>query len=428
MYKYFVGLILFAGVANAEINYSTFLSELGPFHHPKIALDNQGNLYLAGGDHIIKASPGMDILDEFEADVGISDIAVDNQGNIYLAGGIYAAAAVSKLTPEGELIYSIPLGGRGWEDYANAVAFDDEGNAYVAGSTDSDDFPIVNAFQPQIGGHGALNPSSDAFIAKISPEGEIPYSTYLGGEGGEVAWGLVVDGEGNATVVGQTSSQVFPTTEGALKTERQGLNDAFISRFNPQGQLIYSTLLGGSGADIGQGIAMDEQGSFYVMGRTVSQDFPLRFPLQRELRGRGDYFITKLTQGRIAYSTYLGGNGFEQGFYIDVNDRGEAFVGGTTSSTDFPLANPLQSQGNSGAFVAQLSAQGNRLLFSSYIGQGANLHGLKVDQNQLYLSGRTGSPDFPTTADAWQTDIGPGAYPASARLCTKSVGVTYGIF
>jgi hypothetical protein len=205
-------------------------------------------------------------------------------------------AFLTKLTPNGSrLLYSTYLGG-GESDQGFGIAVDDVGNAYVTGVTGSVDFPTVNAVQRHLRG------GSDAFVAKLTSNGrQLRYSTYLGGSG----------------------------------------FDGFFD-------------VGGTG------IAVDEVGHAYVTGVTESVDFPIVNAVQRHLRGGSDAFVAKLTpNGRqLRYSTYLGGSGFDQGNGVAVDDRGNAYVTGVTDSTDFPTVNAVQPalsfEGFTDAFVAKL--------------------------------------------------------------------------
>ena len=170
------------------------------------------------------------------------------------------------------------------------------------------------------------------------------YSTYLGGSGYDLGLGIAADASGNAYVIGDTSSTNFPTVN-PLQAGYGGGSDAFVAKVNATGSaLVYSTYLGGSGGDQGQGIAVDSSGNASVTGTTQSTDFPTANPLQAKLSGIGDAFVAKLNASglALAYSTYLGGSGNELGLGIAVDTSGNAYVTGFTQSTDFPTVNPLQ--------------------------------------------------------------------------------------
>ena len=170
------------------------------------------------------------------------------------------------------LVYSTYLGGA-FTDSGSGIAADANGNAYVAGWTDSHNFPTtLGAFQPTKTSVGV-----DAFVTKLNPAGTgLVYSTYLGGDGTDTGEGIAVDADGNAYVTGTTGSTNFPTTFGAVQpTFRGGFGDAFVTKLDPGGSaVVYSTYLGGSGREEGSGIALDVHRNAYVTGATRSADFP----------------------------------------------------------------------------------------------------------------------------------------------------------
>ena len=228
------------------------------------------------------------------------------------------------------------------------------------------------------------------------------YSTYLGGSSRDEGRGIAVDGQGFAYVTGWTSSNNFPT-----QIPYQGANaggiDAFVTKLSASGDsLVYSTYLGGSSDDEGHGIAVDAQGSAYVTGYTFSTDFPTQNPYQGANAGGSDAFVTKLSASgsSLGYSTYLGGSSDDNGHGIAVDAQGSAYVTGFTGSSDFPTQNPYQGAfaGYSDVFVTKLSTSGNSLVYSTYLGGSAYDHGrgIAVDgQGSAYLTGETYSTDFP---------------------------------
>src|SRR5882672_2006616 len=179
------------------------------------------------------------------------------------------------------------------EDGGQGIAVDSAGNAYLTGFTSSPHFPTASGAY-----QSALAGGFDAFVTKINPVGSAPlvYSTYLGGSGDDIGLGIAVDAAGNASLTGRTNSANFPTTPAAFQTVPGGSNDAFVTKLNTSGSvLIYSTYLGGSGDDVGQGIALDNSGNTYVAGYTTSTNFPTSLAaLQPTLAGPADAFVTKL--------------------------------------------------------------------------------------------------------------------------------------
>ncbi len=296
--------------------------------------------------------------------------------------------------------YSTLLGGSG-ADLATAIALDSKGAAYVAGFTESYDFPTAGAAQSANAG------GNDAFIAKLSPNGlSLVYCTYIGGSGDDRAAAIAVDSSGAAYVTGSTTSQNFPL-RGAAQSSPGGGRDAFALKLSPAGNtLIYSSYLGGSGPDTGNAIAVDSAGDAYIAGDTSSLNFPAG-GFQRSDKGGQDAFVAKLSPDgtRLVYSTYLGGTNTDHAAAIAVDATASAWVAGSTWSTNFPTAQAFQGAlaGGQDAFVARLSADGNALPFSSYLG-GANgataypeaAQAIALDaQGNAYLAGVTSSSNFP---------------------------------
>ncbi len=315
------------------------------------------------------------------------------------------------------LSYSTYLGGSGSET-GFGIAVDGAGNTYVTGQTSSTNFPTKNPLQ------ASLNGSSDAFVAKIdttkSGDASLVYSTYLGGSKFDSGSGIAVDAAGNVYVTGQTASTDFPTKnpfQGTLGASG-GSSNAFVAKLNSSGStLLYSTYLGGSKSESGSGIAVDTAGNAYVTGQTFSTNFPTKNPLQASLNGSADAFVakidtTKAGDASLVYSTYLGGSDQEEGRAVAVDSSGNAYVTGSTPSSNFPTVNPLQASYGGGtcmdyygpficadAFVAKLNPAGSALVFSTYLGgnQDDRGAGIAVDSSgNIYVTGHTSSKNFPT--------------------------------
>ena len=196
--------------------------------------------------------------------------------------------------------------------------------------------------------------SYDAMVLKLAASGSaLVYATYLGGSGGDEASGVAVDGSGNAYVVGDTSSSNYPTTN-AYQSSLAGGHDAFVTKLDASGAtLVYSTYLGGTTNDYGYGVAVDGTGNAYVVGSTGSSNFPTKNAYQSALSGGGDAFVTKLsTTGSLVYSTYLGGSGGDDALGVAVDSSGNACVTGELSSTNFPTKNAFQASYGGGSLDA----------------------------------------------------------------------------
>ncbi|MCX6832875.1 MAG: SBBP repeat-containing protein [candidate division Zixibacteria bacterium] len=352
--------------------YSTYLGG-GNDEGSGIAVDGSGNAYVTG----TTGSSDFPILNPYQTYQGSND------------------AFVTKLSSSGNnLIYSTYIGG-GYDDYGEDIAVDGSGNAYVTGYTTSDDFPTCNPYQTYQWG-------PDAFVTKFSSSGNnLIYSTYIGGEDLDWAYSIAVDDSYNAYVTGWTYSTDFPMVN-PYQTDQSG-QDAFVTKLSSAGNsLVYSTYLGGEFFDGGNAIAVDRNGNAYVTGYTSSSDFPILNPYQANLR-MVDVFVTKLSSSgnSLIYSTYLGGGSQDWGYGITVDASGNAYVTGSTYSSDFPTLNPYQAAGDykEDVFVTKLSPSGSLLVYSTYLaGDGQEWgYGIAVDASgNAYVTGYTWSSNFPT--------------------------------
>jgi uncharacterized protein (TIGR03437 family) len=245
----------------------------------------------------------------------------------------------------------------------------------------------------------------------------ISYSTYLGGAGFDSGKGIAVDAAGNAYITGQTNSIDFPTVP-PFQNAFGGSNNVFVLKLNPAGTaLVYSTTIGGSGDESGNGIAVDAAGNAYVTGITNSQNFPIvggfqsSASMSTNLNGTTSIFnqgfVLKLnpTGTALVYSSYLGGSGNDYGRGIAVDASGNAYVTGNAYSFNFPLKNPIQamkgdlSTFNADAFAVKVNAMGDALVYSTYLGGSGDDEGAAITVDgagNAYLTGETISPDFPT--------------------------------
>jgi len=277
----------------------------------------------------------------------------------------------------------------------------------------------------------------------------LSYSTYLGGTGGDVAYGIAVDSAGNAYVTGSTASSNFPVRSAEQSTNAGG-GDAFVAKLNPSGSgLIYSTYLGGNGADSGEGIFVDTSGNAYVVGNTYSTSFPVTSnAFQSDYGGNGDAFVAKLnsTGSVLTYASYLGGSAADFGQGITVDSSGNAYVTGSTLSADFPTVNPLQISNDgcsvvvlnnvnvvscsSDVFVAKVNPSGTALVYSTYLGGSSADYGqaIVVDgSGNAYVAGYTFSTDFPTQS-AWQSSNAGGADAFLTELNAAGSALTFSTY
>lgn len=241
------------------------------------------------------------------------------------------------------------------------------------------------------------------------------YATRLGGGDVDAGYAIAADAAGNVYVTGETSSTDFLVAKPSQKAYG-GATDVFVAKLSADGaQLIYATYLGGRGADVGYGIAVDAVGNACITGDTRSSDFPLASPWQPQLGGAVDVFVAKLSANgaRLLYSTYFGGSGGERGQGIACDAAGNAYVAGYTNSTDMPTINPLQpafAGGNADAFALKLNPDG-KPIYATYLGGGNDrpdyATAIAADTaGNAYVTGFTNSPDFPT-AKPLQKFVGP---------------------
>ncbi len=470
-------------IIDPTLSYSTYLGGSYSADY-SIAVDSAGNAYIGGRGTITKLnSTGTAVI--YSTTIGGSGygiasdsygIAVDSSGDAYVTGATSSTSLAttanalqptypgtpcgffSVLNPTGSgLIYSTYLPGvlpkfvtgATETSYAGNIAVDSSGNAYITASANSALPTTAGAFQPTWpGGSG----SSTACLMEINPylsgTASLLYSTFLGGTGGDGGTGVALDGSGNVYVTGYTNSTNFPTTVGAFQTTYGGSGDVFVAKFNPaltgSASLIYSTYLGGSGADgvpqyftfknssgsvvsptRGPAIAVDSSGDSYVTGFTHSANFPTTAGAYQTTNiygssSNGVAFVSKLdpTGSKLLYSTYLGAK-YKQvkGTYnqtdatgIVVDASGNATITGLTYATDFPAVNAIQSKlgGSSDTFVTTFNATGSGLLFSTYLGGSSDDWAMGIAEDSVgnvYVTGFTGSTNFPTTSGAYQTSL-----------------------
>jgi hypothetical protein len=347
--------------------------------------------------------PALVKMVSFPEGASAADVRVDVKGNIYLAGHAKRRppgggkrqldAFVAKFTSKGFLVYATFIGGTG-NDYASDVAIDRLGNAYISGDTESNDFPVLNAFQP------AKVNNQDAFVAKIDPQGSVVYSTYVGGSSLENAMDIAADRYGNAYVVGLTTSGDFPVVQ-AFQPQIGGDKEGFLIKIDPLGSLVYSTYLGGVGQDVVTSVAVSSNGSAFLTGRTCSLNFPVSNAIQPMLKGSCDLFVSKAdASGALIYSTFFGGSDNEEPTDLAIDRHGNLYLTGDTFSKDFPVMNPIQAQnaGNVDVFITKLNADTSAVLYSTYLGcRNGDLGGrIAVDRNgRAFVSLTVYSKHFP---------------------------------
>lgn len=334
----------------------------------------------------------------------------------YMVHGGLRDVFVAKVASTGmSLAYCGYIGGS-QDDFALGIAVDNSGEVYVTGhtrSTVSDGFPVT------VGPDLTHNGDRDAFVAKVNASGTgLVYCGYIGGPDWDMAEGIAVSSMGHAFVTGYTrcDETTFPVSGGPDLTHN-GTFDAFVAKVKVSGNgLVYCGYIGGTDADSGKDIALDNAGNAYVTGTTwssVADNFPVLVGPDLTENGVVDGFVAKVNAGGTAleYCGYIGGSQTDYAWAIDVDNAGRAYVTGQTwsSETDgFPVVvgPDLTYNGSSDAFLARVSPSGSYLQYCGYIGGSSSdgCNGVGVDQwGRAYVVGTTGSPDLPVSGGPFLT-------------------------
>ena len=397
-------------VIDPTLVFSTYLGGSGEDVGNSVTLDSSGNVYITGR-------------------TTSNDFPVVDGWQDYRAGA--RDAFVTKYSPTGEMLYSTYFGGSGAEN-ALGIGLDASGAIYVTGVTSSVDLPVKNAAQSTYGGGG-----QDGFVFKLTPAGDdLVYSTYLGGTGFDQSRTIAVDADGDAYVAGNTGSLDFPLSNALQPNFGGGISDAFVTKLDSNGALVFSTYLGGTtnqgdDFDSGRGIALDASGNIFVAGETRG-GFPVTSGAFQTTYGGGlnDLFVAKLSSdgARLIYATYVGGSGSDQsqlvigtssgihGKIIAVDRDGSAYITGDTESSDFPVRNAYQpfKAGNVDAFVLKLNAAGSDVVYSTYFGGSGfeTARGIAITPGgRAWIVGSTASSDLPVRSP-FQFTFGGGAFDA----------------
>jgi hypothetical protein len=387
--------------ANGEsIIYSTYLGGSAVDQGWSISIDTQNYAYVTG-------------------DTNSVDFPITPNAFQTTPGGIF----VTKISADGEnLVYSTFLGNNG-SGIGLDIAVDSQGNAYVAGQTNSTVLPTTpNAFQPTYPGG-----ENSGFITKFSLDGaSLIYSTYLGGSSYDNCFGIVLDTQDYAYVTGRTYSSDFPVTPGAFQTTFTPNSIAtFVTKLAIDGSfLVYSTFLDGGeesvvNSNFSSKITVDTLGCSSVTGYTGSSTFPITPDAFQTIRGVPEFqtFVTKLspTGDSLIGSTYLGGGvslfDSSYGFDIKTDLQGRIYVIGYTTQSNFPTTPnvlPSSLKGTYNAFISILSADLTNLLVSYYLGGSNSEYGYGIaigPEGAIYTTGTATSTDFPVTTGAYQTNL-----------------------
>jgi hypothetical protein len=428
-------------IIDPVIGFSSYLGGTKQELAKAIAVDNQGFIYVTGDTESLnfpKVSSYQRTkgayydafvakIDPFQGklvyctylggNLGDSGLGIkaDGLGNAYVAGATWSSnfpvfhalqaknrgeqdAFLTKLDPDGRLIFSTYFGGGGF-DSAIAIALDGENRPYVTGLTESSNLPVKNPVQLRLHGFAA---EGDAYVSQFASDGSaLLFSTFLGGSAHDDGFGIAVDPQEQIYVTGHTYSSDFPVVN-AFQTQNRGWQDVFVTKINPSiPRIAYSTYIGGSGVDWVGGIAVNPAGAAVIAGHTPSIDFPTRNAIKPFRSSGGDAFVAKFSPtGQPVFSTYYGGKLGQDAYSVAYDRTGNIYFCGWTKSSDFPAVHAVQSTISESfdAFIAKLNPIGSTILFSSYLG-GSEIElcsSIAVDRSfRIYVTGFTGSPDFP---------------------------------
>ncbi|MBX3349973.1 MAG: SBBP repeat-containing protein [Nitrospira sp.] len=373
-------------VIDPVVDFLTYLGGKLGDANPRIAVDSLGNAYVAGMTGSLDFPTTSGVYDpSFNANSSCPSITVTNTTCLDATGvNVNFDYFVAKVNPSGStLVYATYLGGTGNEFLVAPIAVDLTGNVYVGGQTRSADFPVTpGAFQTSAHHSPTCQPSSncsaDGFLTKLDPTGStLGYSTYFGGNSGDGVTGITVDSNGFLYVTGDFASTDFPITPGAFSSSTvRGL----LAKVNQTGTgLVWATRLGipGSGFHEGRAIALDSAGNVILVGGVQGNVMPLVGAVQNTYGGNSDAFVWKFnpTGTTLLFSTFLGGTGVDWGYGVAVDPSDNIYLTGYTQSPNFPTTSNAYDQshnGDSDIFVTKLSATGSPIVYSTFLGGSGN--------------------------------------------------------
>jgi hypothetical protein len=318
-----------------------------------------------------------------------------------------------------EMTYSSYWGGK-YEERPSSITVDSEGNIILASASNSGDFPIQNAMKdsptgPETSRRDEFH-NDDVVVSKFTPDGQsVIFSTFIGGNGSENVYNVHTDSNDNIVIVGWTQSPDFPTVNAYNENRSDTFGDIFVMKLSPDGQtILFSTYLAGLSFFFDGDFVLDSSDNIIIGASTIDVNYPITNAYQDTNVSLIDAVITKLSADgqSVIFSTYFGGNNHEAILSLTLdNDENIVFSGQTGSNESFPLVNPIVSTlGESliSTFVGKMSADGQSLLFSSYVGDSngatwANDVATDADNN-IIMVGETNSTEF-LLVNAWQTEI-----------------------
>ena len=331
--------------------------------------------------------------------------------------------------PAADSDYCSYFGGSAQED-ATKVTFDNDGNTILIGQTQSTDLPITeDAFQSSFGGG-----EWDAFVAKFSEAGELLWASYLGGNGYEHVTAVNVDTDNNIVLAGTTQSSNFQTTAGVYQTGHGGAGDGFVMKLSPSGEVLFTTLLGGSGEDWIYGMEFDAEGNYLFGGFTSTSGLATVGAHKSTLEGI-DAFAARLSSDGTALEmfTYIGGASADRGWTMTVDSEYNYLISGVTTSSDLDVSSNAYQEaygGSTDGYIAYVANNGSAMMYLTYFGGSEEDMGLGVDfdsDGNLILAGPTESDDLDVVNAMQSTYAGGNADNFVAKFTPngEAIFVTY---
>ena len=304
-----------------------------------------------------------------------------------------------------DITYSTFIGGSGTDD-CDAVTIDEVGNTFLGCHSSSDHLSVDT--KHRFNNSGGM----DAFIIKVNPDGsKIEFITHLGGDKWDGVQSIITAEDGSIYAIGTSYSSDFPVTPQAEQTRFGGKSDGFLLKLNKAGEVEWATFFGGYGDEDGRDLVLDHDGNIHIVGRTDSSDLTVTSDAkQPEIAGLTDVFVaTYSSAGKLLYSSYFGGNNDDIGFGIAITTDNQVILTGRTKSPDFPItpAYYVQHSGEEDAFIMLLDERRN-ITFSTFVGGSGNDRGVAIDiddNNNVYIVGHTDSSDLKTGEGALQPNL-----------------------
>ncbi|MCY3410549.1 MAG: SBBP repeat-containing protein [Candidatus Heimdallarchaeota archaeon] len=347
-----------------------------------------------------------------------SDFPTYNAYNDTYGGNSVSDVFVAKFNSTGGMLFSSYFGGSA-ADNALMIKVDSFGNAVIVGNTESSNFPTTSGL------YTTYNGSVDAFAARFTSGGGLTWSTFLGGTGADYLKDIVLS-SAYAHLAGYTTSTDYVISSGAYQTSNAGGEDGIYTRLSlSTGVMIYSTYFGGSGNDQAEAIDLDPSGNIFLAGTTYSTNLPTTSGTVQPAYGkRGDSFIFKFTSSMtVVWGSYFGLNSVETLNDMAIDEYGQAFLVGSTTSGSFPDINAFQDKfggGSTDGYINKFSADGSTLIFSTYYGGTGSdeINSIAIDDiGNAYITGYAGS-SLPTTSTAYQIDNAGGMDAFVAKFTT----------